>query len=158
MKQDKAEAQAIANTLFQRLQAFPPLDRLPEPCLAPDMVLFGLTTLPTAPAELMGPREKGVPNYIRAKLAEQREFFANKSSSRIHSGAVDAEWSRMPVHWRIVMLMMGGVGDVDSDMHHLASRSWQIIPPAERDGIRAALREAFAVLQPTHALRMRTTS
>ena len=63
----------------------------------------------------------------------------------------------MPIPWRIVMLMMGGIGEVESDMHYLAGRSWQIMPPAERDAIRAALREAFNVLQGTRTLRLRTT-
>lgn len=158
MKQDRAEAQAIANALLYRLHVLPSTDKPAGECLAPDVVLFAPTAPHAAPAELMGPREKGVPSYLRQRFAEQRAYFANKAGSTIHSGAVDAEWTRLPLPWRIVMLMMGGVGDLDTDMHLLAARSWQLIPPAEREGIRAALREACAVLGRTQALRLRTTS
>ncbi|MEG0923187.1 MAG: hypothetical protein RSD57_07700 [Comamonas sp.] len=155
MKQDKAESQAIADALLRRLQALPTSSWPLDACLAPDMVLFAP---PAQLAELVGPREKGIPTYLRDKWGEQRAFFANKAGNTAHSGAVDAEWSRLPLHWRIVMLMMGGVGDLDTDMHLLAARSWQLIPPKEREGIRAALREAFAMLGRTQALRLRTTS
>ena len=157
MKQDRAEAEAIANALLHRLQAFPVIEQPYAQCLDPDLVL--LAPLPVAtPAAFVGPPEKGIPTRLRPQFAELRDYFANKAGNTAHSGVMDAEWARMPLPWRIVMLMMGGVGDLDTDMHQLAARSWQLSPPKERDGIRSALREAFAVLGRTQALRMRTTS
>ncbi len=157
MKQDKAEAQAIADALLHRMQALPIIDKPFAQCLAPDFVLFAPPIASGASTEKMGPKEKGIPSYLLPKWSEQRDFFAQKASSTAHSGAIDAEWARMPMAWRIVLLMMGGVGDLNTDLDRLAARSWQIIPPPERDGIRSATREAFALLSRTQAMRLRTT-
>ncbi|MGF6211973.1 hypothetical protein ABIE32_001839 [Comamonas sp. 4034] len=156
MKQDRAEAQAIANAMLQRLQAFPIIDQPHAQCLAPDLVLLDPVAPRFASTAFVGPPEKGIPMRLRPRFAELREHFANKAGNTTHSGVMDAEWARMPLPWRIVMLMMGGIGDLDADMHQLAARSWQLIPPKERDGIRSALREAYMILSRVQALRLRT--
>ena len=155
MKQDKAESAAVAAALPYGLRLLPVVDVPQLQCLAPELDLFAKPQT-QAPAEFVGPREKGIPQHARAAFQAARDAMVAKASRGMYAGADHAEWSLLPVAWRQVLLLVGGVGDMETDLAVLAGRSWQEIPPPEREAIKHAIRDAKRVLGRLHALTLRT--
>ena len=154
MKQDQAEAKAVANALPYGLRMLPVRDVPQLQCLAPELDLFPQPKGP-ARAEFVGPPEKGIPLRERARFMQNRDFFVKKASQGIYAGADHAEWASIPVSWRVILMMAGGMGDMDT-IDYLAGRSWQEIPPAEREAVKFVIREAKRLFAGLHALTLRT--
>ena len=152
MKQDKAEANAVAAALPYGLRKLPVRDVPQLQYLAPELDLFPKTP---ARAEFVGPPEKGIPRRERARFMKNRDFFVEKASRGMYAGADHAEWASIPVSWRVILMMAGGMGDMQS-IDYLAGRSWQEIPPAEREAVKFTIREAKSLFGRLHALTLRT--
>lgn len=159
MKQDKDEAKAVASALPYGLRQLPVVDVPQVEYLAPDLLL------PTRPkpaphVDLVGPRQKDVPMNLpmgeRARWRENKDYLVRKASGGIYRAIADAEWARIPLQWRKVIVLVGGIGDLNTDIDVLARRSWQEMPPPEREAVKAIVRDGYTVFGRTHSLRMRT--
>lgn len=78
----------------------------------------------------------------RVRLATLRDEFVKLSTHGKYHSAAAAEWKGLPMEWRIVLLMVAGVGADADDLSPLAARNWQEFPPPERDAIRSTVRHA----------------
>ena len=155
MKQDKAETQAVASALPYGLRKLPMVDMPQVECLAPgfDMDPEPAFVGPLPPA-FVGPLWPAH-RQMRAKFDGLKDFFIHKASNGMYAGAQDAEWARIPLAWRITLLMLGGIGDMET-VDYLAGRSWQEMPPKEREAVKFAAREGKRILGNLRALTLRT--
>ncbi|MFG5777695.1 hypothetical protein ACFIQF_11535 [Comamonas sp. J-3] len=161
MMQDQAEAKAVASAgaLRYALCKLPVVDVEQVEYLAPDLLLPAPPPPPAPAPDLVGPRQKTVPMNLpmelREKWREHQAFFARKGSRGLYAGTQDAEWAGIPLAWRIMLMTLGGIGDVEL-IDYLAGRSWQELPPAEREAVQFAIREGKRVFSRLSALSMRT--
>lgn len=155
MKQDKAEAKAVASALpygLRMLQGNAPQ----ADCLAPgfDIAPDAAAFVGPMPPEFVGPVWP-IHRQMRAQFDGLKDFFIHKASNGLYAGAQDAEWARVPLNWRITLMMLGGIGEMDS-IDYLAGRSWQELPPREREAVKFAAREGKRILGGLRALTLRT--
>lgn len=106
---------------------------------------------PEPPAAKVGPP----PADVRAQLVRLRdEMLRNSSNGRFYDAA-SMEWRKLPVMWRVNLLMVAGIGaDVDN-LYTMADRNWQEIPPPEREELRRVVRDAKKHLGGLTALAAR---
>ena len=158
MKQDKAEAKAVASVLpygLRKLQGNAPQGEY----LAPDLVL----QLPSPrkateqeKAELVGPPEKGMPQRMRARWAELRALYVQGSGTVAFKDVAGAEWYDLPLMVRTCLLRVAGVQAASKlELELLACRAWQEMPPKERYAVSRVLRMATRSLRRTNALQRR---
>lgn len=150
MKRDNAKVLAVNHALTDSQRVLHGADMWPF--LAPS---FDLGSKTASQREFVGPPEKGIPMRERERFEQNRNFFAAKASRGMYTGADHAEWASIPVPWRVIMMMAGGMGDIDT-IDYLAGRSWQEIPPKEREAVKFTIREAKRLFSGLHALTLRT--
>lgn len=90
-----------------------------------------------------------------ARLAELQDEFVRIATEGRFVSAAAAEWAELPMRWRMALLLMAGVGDDESDLATLASRSWREMPPREREEIRFVCRDGKKHLGQLLALATR---
>ncbi len=82
------------------------------------------------------------------RLRELRDEFAARAAGlgKRDPGALqDAEWSRLSLTLRMVVLIAAGI---DGDTKSLASQRWQRFTPAERERLTLQMRAMKRELQP----------
>ena len=116
--------------------------------VAPDMDLLQAPEPPAA---------KPVPppaDVLKQLMKLRDEMTHSASNGRFHDAAA-REWRRLPVMWRVALLMIAGIGaDVDN-LYTLADRNWQEMPPPEREELRIVVRDAKRHLGQLTALAAR---
>ena len=103
------------------------------------------------------PAAKPVPppaDVLKQLMKLRDEMTHSASNGRFHDAAA-REWRRLPVMWRVALLMIVGIGaDVDN-LYTLADRNWQEMPPPEREELRSVVRDAKRHLGQLTALAAR---
>jgi len=91
------------------------------------------------------------------KLAKLRDEFVRLSSQGRYNDAASREWSLLPFEWRIVLLMLAGVGGVKAspELQALAGRAWSEMPDAEREAVRSVVRNHVPSVARLRALAAR---
>jgi hypothetical protein len=89
----------------------------------------------------------------RQRLRTLQDEACHRASSGRLSTAESREWTAMPVHFRMAMILLAGL---DGEIEDLAQRDWREMPPPERDAIRRQIRALRAALSQVPALAMRT--
>lgn len=116
--------------------------------VAPDLDLLQ-PPAPTAAKPVPPPAE------VLAKLMKLRDEMTHTASNGRFYDAAAQEWRRLPVMWRVALLMLAGIGaDVDN-LYTLADRNWQELPPPEREQLRTVVRDAKRHLGQLTALAAR---
>jgi hypothetical protein len=97
------------------------------------------------------------PSATRARLMKLRDEFVALSSQGRYTDAASREWSELPMEWRIVLMMLAGVpgARVDNALRELSQRSWNELPPAEREALRAVVRVGVPRVSRLRALAAR---
>lgn len=153
MKQDQAEAKAVANALPYGLRMLPVRDVPQLQCLAPDFEIA--TRKPSRPAPIVPPlKNQGVTvEEAKAMLDGLRDEFAKKASGGLYRDAADAEWRGLPIEMRECLLRVAGVrAKSKPELHSLASRAWQEMPDTEREAIKRVVRLFKRYVLPLSAL------
>lgn len=153
MKQDKAEAKAVAAALPYGLRMLPVLDVPQLQCLAPDFEIA--TRKPVRPAPIVPPLKNPGVSVAEAKamLDGLRDEFAKKASGGLYRDAADAEWRRLPIEMRECLLRVAGVrAKSKPELHGLASRAWQEMPETEREAVKRVVRLFKRYVLPLSAL------
>ena len=78
----------------------------------------------------------------RKRLTELRDDFVQIASNGRFVSAAAKEWRELHSTWRMVLLMVAGVGVDTDDLGTLATRSWQEMPEPEQQAVRWAVRDA----------------
>ncbi len=77
-----------------------------------------------------------------ARLMKLRDEFVALATRGRFNDSASREWRRLPINWRMALLMLAGIGvDVDN-LSDLAERDWLEMPPPERDELRGVIRSA----------------
>lgn len=76
------------------------------------------------------------------RLMELRDEFVQMATRGRFNDSASREWQALPSNWRMVLLMLAGVGQDAGDLADLACRDWLEMPPPERDEVRATVRSA----------------
>lgn len=87
----------------------------------------------------------------RQRLAELADEFRNRVGG-VFVDAAAREWTALPKHWRMALLLIAGVGDEQAELPELAARSWRELPPHEREALRFACRDGKRCLGGLTAL------
>lgn len=116
--------------------------------VAPDLDLLQ----PPAP-----PAAKPVPPPadVLAQLMKLRDQMTQSASNGRFCDAASQEWRRLPVMWRVSLLMIAGIGADVEHLYTLADRNWQELPPPEREELRSVVRDAKKHLGGLTALAAR---
>lgn len=87
-----------------------------------------------------------VAEYVRWKhmprLMELRDEHVRIASKGRFVSAAAKEWRELHSTWRMVLLMVAGVGVDTDDLGTLATRAWQEMPEPEQQAVRWAVRDA----------------
>ena len=105
------------------------------------------------PAELQEPRPAS--GDVLAQLMKLRNEAMQRASNGRYYDAASREWQRLPVMWRVALLMLAGIGADVEHLYTLAERNWQEMPPPEREELRAMVRDAKRHLGGLTALAAR---
>ncbi|WP_295548626.1 hypothetical protein [uncultured Pseudacidovorax sp.] len=91
------------------------------------------------------------------KIMKLRDEFAVLASNGRFNDAASREWSGLPLEWRVVLLILAGLGDVkpSPSLMALAGRSWAEMPPPEREAVRAVVRVRVPSVARLRALAAR---
>ena len=117
--------------------------------LAPELDLFAQPPQPE-------PVRRGPPpDEVRERLMSLRDELVASSSNGRYNDAASREWRELTNNWRMALLLIAGVGDGADDLGTLASRSWQEMPPPEREQLRSVIRDAKKHLTRLVALAAR---
>lgn len=117
--------------------------------VAPDLDLLA------KPAQAEAARPVVAPEDVLKQLMKLRDEMAKSASNGRYVDAASREWRRLPSMWRVALLMIAGIG-VDADnLYTLAARSWQEMPPPEREQLRGVVRDAKRHLCQLTALAAR---
>lgn len=80
-------------------------------------------------------------------LRSMRDNILEESSGGLFKDVESREWKELPIEWRMLFLLLGGVGkedDVDAllaaRLKPLATRNWREIPVPERQAIKSIIR------------------
>lgn len=96
-----------------------------------------------APVVLMDAAVSAYIAHIELKrLMALRDEFVGRSSHGRYCDKASAEWWGMPLNWRMLLLMVAGIGQDTDNLRTLAMRGWKEMPPPERDQLRVTVREA----------------
>ncbi|UYL85442.1 hypothetical protein gp40 [Acidovorax phage Alfacinha1] len=118
------------------------------PTLAPELDLLARPAKPELPKLIPAPAE-----LLPVLMALRDEFVIRSSSSKFRDAA-SLEWRGLPLRWRMVLVMVAGVG-LEDDLSTLASRDWQEMPPPEQQALRSEIRLAKRHLSRITALAAR---
>ena len=152
MKQDKAEANAVAAVLPYGLRKLPVRDVPQLQYLAPEL---RIPEAPARPAPVVPPLKNPAVTVEEAKamLDGLRDEFAKKASGGLYRDAADAEWRRLPIEMRECLLRVAGIrAKSKPELHGLASRAWQEMPETEREAIKRVVRLFKRYVLPLSAL------
>lgn len=149
MKQDQAEAKAVAAALPYGLRMLPAVEYL-----APDLLL-PKPPAPPAPVPVVT-----APKYLemsraecRALLRDLRDELARKASKGLYRDAADAEWQNLSLDMRQCLVRVAGIRAKNKmELRALASRAWQEMPDAERESIKRVVRNFRAEVSPLSVL------
>ena len=87
-----------------------------------------------------------VAEYVRWKylprLMELRDEHVRIASNGRFVSAAEKEWCRLHRTWRMVLLMVAGVGVDTDDLDSLATRDWSEMAEPEQQAVRWAVRDA----------------
>lgn len=86
-----------------------------------------------------------------------RDEFVSLASNGRFNDAASREWSTLPEDWRLVLLLLAGIGGVKAppSLQNLARRAWHEMPPAEREALRLVVRHGAPRLARLRALASR---
>lgn len=96
-----------------------------------------------------------VRNEHLRRQAELRDEFVRIASDGRFVDAASREWRRIPMVWRMALVMMAGAGEDTESLESLAARDWREMPPPERDALRGIVRGAKRHLGGLTALAAR---
>ncbi|QNP59459.1 hypothetical protein [Paenacidovorax monticola] len=116
--------------------------------VAPDMDLLQPAAPPAA-------RPVPPPADVLAQLMKLRDEMTQSASNGRFCDAASREWRRLPVMWRVALLMIAGIGADVEHLYTLADRNWQELPPPEREELRMVVRDAKKHLGGLTALAAR---
>jgi hypothetical protein len=116
--------------------------------VAPDMDLLQPVAPPAA-------RPVPPPADVLAQLMKLRDEMTQSASNGRFYDAASREWRRLPVMWRVALLMIAGIGADVEHLYTLADRNWQELPPPEREELRGVVRDAKKHLGGLTALAAR---
>lgn len=153
MKQDKAEANAVAAALPYGLRKLPVRDVPQLQCLAPELVIATRKPPRLVPNVPAFKNQDATVAEARAMLDGLRDEFAKKASGGLYRDAADAEWRSLPIEMRECLLRVAGVrAKSKPELHSLASRAWQEMPDTEREAIKRVVRLFKRYVLPLSAL------
>lgn len=89
------------------------------------------------------------------KLAALRDEYVRIATDGRFVDSASREWRRIPITWRMALVMMAGAGDDTESLESLASRDWREMPPPEREALRSIVRGAKRHLGGLTALAAR---
>ncbi len=104
-----------------------------------------------APAKAPAPAS----GEVLQRLMVLRDEFVQISSKGRFVDAAAAEWRKLPMQWRMVLLMVAGVGVDVADLDTLASRHWHEFPEPEQQAVKAVIRDGRHHLRGVTALAAR---
>ncbi|GKS93206.1 hypothetical protein [Acidovorax sp. SUPP2825] len=110
--------------------------RLVTAVLAPDFDLLA------KPPQVELPPAVVAPPQVLQRLVELRDEYVRGSSRGKFRDAASLEWRGLPIRWRMVLVMVAGIGLEVDELSTLASRDWQEMPPPEQDALRTEIRLA----------------
>ena len=116
--------------------------------VAPDMDLL---QAPEPPAAKPVPP----PADVLKQLMKLRDEMTQSASNGRFYDAASREWRRLPVMWRVALLMIAGIGADVEHLYTLVDRNWQELPPPEREELRSVVRDAKRHLGQLTALAAR---
>ena len=118
--------------------------------VAPDLDLLPRAQ---APAELKQPTP--AEGDVLVRLMKLRDEAMQRASKGRYYDAAEREWQKLPVMWRVALLMLAGIGADVEHLYTLAERNWQELPPPEREELRSVVRDAKRHLSGLTALAAR---
>ncbi len=118
--------------------------------VAPDLDLLPPVQTPAEPQE-----PKPAAGDVLGQLMKLRDEALQRASKGRYYDAASREWQRLPVMWRVALLMLAGIGADVEHLYTLAERNWQELPPPEREELRAVVRDAKRHLGGLTALAAR---
>ena len=118
--------------------------------VAPDLNLLPPVQVQAAPME-----PKPAEGDVLDQLMKLRDEALQRASKGRYYDAASREWQRLPVMWRVALLMLAGIGADVEHLYTLAERNWQELPPPEREELRAVVRDAKRHLGGLTALAAR---
>ena len=86
------------------------------------------------------------------RLFDLRNEYVEVVSGGRYMDAASAEWKRIPLEWRVLLVMKAGMGSDHQSLESLAQRNWLEIPPPERDELRLQVRVAKTCFMKMFAL------
>lgn len=99
------------------------------------------------------------PPALMRKLMTLRDEFVEINSRGVFCNAAEREWSALPQHWRMVLLLLAGLGGESADdyalvrrLEPLAQRGWAEMPPPERESLKIVIREGKRAMTAVRAL------
>lgn len=104
---------------------------------------------PVAPAASAPAPAQG---EVLERLMALRDELVQRSSQGRYIDAASREWHALPIRWRMVLLMVAGVGVDAADLDQLASRHWHEFPEPERAQVKAVIRDGRQHLRGVVAL------
>lgn len=87
-----------------------------------------------------------------SRLFDLRNEYVEVVSGGRYMDAASAEWKRLPLDWRVLLVMKAGMGSDHQSLESLAQRNWLEIPPPERDELRLQVRIAKTCFMKMFAL------
>ena len=118
--------------------------------VAPDLNLLPPVQVPAAPME-----PKPAEGDVLERLMKLRDEAMQRASKGRYYDAASREWQKLPVMWRVALLMLAGIGADVEHLYTLAERNWQELPPPEREELRSVVRDAKRHLSGLTALAAR---
>ena len=118
--------------------------------VAPDLDLLPPKQSPAEPQE-----PKPASGDVLNHLMKLRDEAMQRASKGRYYDAASREWQRLPVMWRVALLMLAGIGADVEHLYTLAERNWQELPPPEREELRSVVRDAKRHLGGLAALAAR---
>lgn len=87
-----------------------------------------------------------------ARLMTLRDEFVALATRGRFNDSASREWRRLPMNWRMALLLIAGIGQDHDNLADLAERDWLEMPPPERDELRSIVRSAKKHLGALYAL------
>ena len=118
--------------------------------VAPDLNLLPPVQVQAAPME-----PKPAEGDVLKQLMKLRDEAMQRASKGRYYDAASREWQKLPVMWRVALLMLAGIGADVEHLYTLAERNLQELPPPEREELRSVVRDAKRHLSGLTALAAR---